>query len=264
MAKQPQDTNTEPAQDQLRDRIKELRRVRAGDLIPNPRNPRFHDMHQKEVVQNLLENIGYAGALIAFEHEDGLMLVDGALRQSLDPEQVVPVLITDLSQDEADTLLATFDASTNLATFDDDLMSPLLDGIDTDSAEMRRFLTDLNPLPSADMPESTNAADAHEGDLDEEYDHTVDGMDLNPHEHYDYLVVMATNSHEWNVMLAKLGLKPMPQRRGRMATARAIRASQLLKCLVDHQWDEAGDGSAAAHEEAAAKKVDTEAEGSNA
>jgi hypothetical protein len=57
-------------------------------------------------------------------------------------------------------------------------------------------------------------------------------MALQPHEHYDFLVVLCTTAQEWNVLCDKLKLKPQA-RRGRMGTARAIRASALLKLLGD-------------------------------
>jgi hypothetical protein len=63
-----------------------------------------------------------------------------------------------------------------------------------------------------------------------EDDREVAGMALAPHEHYDYLVVLATTTQEWNVLCDKLGLKP-EKRRGRMGTSRAIRAAALLKML---------------------------------
>ena len=55
----------------------------------------------------------------------------------------------------------------------------------------------------------------------------IPGMELQPHEHYDYLVVLATTTHEWNVLCDKLGLSP-EKRRGRMGTCRAIHADRLI------------------------------------
>jgi hypothetical protein len=56
----------------------------------------------------------------------------------------------------------------------------------------------------------------------------VEGMALEPHEHYDYLVVLATTTQEWNVLCERLGLEPEKRRHGRMGTCRAMRASKLL------------------------------------
>ena len=48
---------------EFRDRIKELRRVRAGDLMSNPKNWRV----QRATLQGLLREIGYADAILARE-----------------------------------------------------------------------------------------------------------------------------------------------------------------------------------------------------
>ena len=65
----------------IRDRVKELRRVRASDLRPSPHNWRVHPPTQREALRAVLDEVGYAGALLARELADGsLELVDGHLR----------------------------------------------------------------------------------------------------------------------------------------------------------------------------------------
>ena len=44
---------------QIRDRIVELRRVRAKDLIPHPRNWRTHPKRQQEALRGILAEVGY-------------------------------------------------------------------------------------------------------------------------------------------------------------------------------------------------------------
>ena len=48
---------------QIRDRIKELRRVRAKELLPNPKNWRRHPKAQAEALRGLLAEVGYAGCV---------------------------------------------------------------------------------------------------------------------------------------------------------------------------------------------------------
>src|SRR6185437_9820033 len=103
----------------IRDRIRELRRVRAADLLPNPRNWRRHPRAQTEALRGLLTEIGYADALLARELPDGrLMLVDGHLRAETTPESAVPVLVLDITDAEADKLLLTLDPLAAMATPD--------------------------------------------------------------------------------------------------------------------------------------------------
>ena len=44
----------------IRDRILELRRVAARELVPNPRNWRRHPARQSAALRGVLEEIGYA------------------------------------------------------------------------------------------------------------------------------------------------------------------------------------------------------------
>jgi hypothetical protein len=82
----------------IKDRIRELRRVKASDLVPNPRNWRVHPKEQTAALKGLLQEIGYAGALLARELPDGkLMLIDGHLRRDTTPTSIVPVLVLDVT-----------------------------------------------------------------------------------------------------------------------------------------------------------------------
>ena len=93
----------------FRDRIKELRRVRAGELLPHPKNWRRHPQQQRDALKAMLERVGFAGAAIVRETPEGLQLIDGHERADLDPEAMIPVLVTDVDEQEAEQLLASFD-----------------------------------------------------------------------------------------------------------------------------------------------------------
>ena len=73
----------------IRDRIKELRRVSAGELVPKLRNWRRHPARQAAALRGLLEEIGYADALLARQLPDGhLMLIEGHLRAETTPDHL--------------------------------------------------------------------------------------------------------------------------------------------------------------------------------
>ncbi len=57
----------------IRDRIKELRRVKASELSPNPRNWRTHPEGQQDALRGILAEIGYADAILARELKDGTL-----------------------------------------------------------------------------------------------------------------------------------------------------------------------------------------------
>jgi ParB-like chromosome segregation protein Spo0J len=138
----------------IRDRIKELRRVRAGSLRPNPRNWRTHPPAQREALRGLLAEIGYADALVARELPDGsLELVDGHLRAELAPEQMVPVLVLDVSQEEALKLLATLDPLAAMAEADAAMLHKLIEDVTTNDRSVAALLKSLareHPLPGAE------------------------------------------------------------------------------------------------------------------
>src|SRR5207249_10121605 len=109
-------------------------------LVANPANWRRHPERQRAALQALLRDIGYADALLARREGDALVLVDGHLRRSLDPDQVVPVLVLDVSEEEADTLLATVDPLAALATPDPDMLGSLLERVRASSAAVQELL----------------------------------------------------------------------------------------------------------------------------
>ena len=128
----------------IKDRIKELRRVPASELIPNPKNWRVHPAAQQDGLRTMLAKVGYADALIVRETPEGLMLVDGHLRAETTPDTSVPVLVTDLTEAEADEVLAPLDPLASLAETDVDALKGLIEGIDRDNESLNTLLEDIS------------------------------------------------------------------------------------------------------------------------
>ena len=128
---------------QIRDRIKELRRVKASDLIPNPKNWRTHPVEQQDALRGVLAEVGYADALLARETSDGLMLVDGHLRAETTPDSDVPVLVLDIDEAEADLMLATLDPLAAMAGRDEDRLGELLATVTSDNDTVNALLQTL-------------------------------------------------------------------------------------------------------------------------
>jgi hypothetical protein len=203
----------------FRDRIVELRRVKASDLRANPKNWRVHPEGQRSALSEMLSSIGYVGAAIAREKDGGLELLDGHMRKDLSEDSDIPVLVVDLDDDEADKMLATYDPLAGLALVDGGKLDGLLSGISLEeNADIKHMLAAL--MTKLEKEEEEDGED----------DREVAGMELQPHEHYDFLVVLASTVNEWNVLCDKLGLKP-EKRRGRMGTSRAMRANKLIEKL---------------------------------
>ena len=128
----------------IRDRIRELRRVLAGELRANPRNWRTHPESQRAVLRSLLAEVGYAGALLARELEDGsLELLDGHLRAETTPGEVVPVLVLDVSAAEAEKILLTHDPLAAMAETNHEQLAALLAEVEFTSSEVEELLQGL-------------------------------------------------------------------------------------------------------------------------
>ena len=163
---------------QIRDRIKELRRVPAGELRPNPRNWRVHPQAQHDALRGVLAEVGYADALLARELPDGsLVLIDGHLRAETTPDAVVPVLVLDVDEAEADKILLTHDPLAGMATVSDDELAALLRDVETDNEAVRAMFESLaGEMGKADELLAA-AADRPEVDVPESYQVVVECAD---------------------------------------------------------------------------------------
>ena len=135
-----------------RDRIVDLRRVPASDLVPHPLNPRVHPEAQNSALRASLSERGIADTLLTYVRADGrLGLIDGHERTELLGDALVPVVVTDLTEDEATAFLAEHDAITLLALYDEarsEQLAAALDGRHAESASLLRLVAETNPAAS--------------------------------------------------------------------------------------------------------------------
>ena len=157
----------------FRDRVRELRRVRAGDLAPAPKNWRSHPPEQRRALESILREVGFAGALLARELPDsGLQLIDGHLRAETTPDQKVPVLVLDVTEQEAEKLLLTFDPLTAMAEADEPKLRALLESVKFDEILLRQLAEAQIPgyarpgqTDPDEIPEPPKVATTKPGDL---------------------------------------------------------------------------------------------------
>ena len=116
-----------------RNRIVGLEYVSTKELRANEKNFRRHPQAQSDALKGVLEQVGIAGALLAYRGENGLTLIDGHLRKDAAP-QTWPVLVLDVTPDEAALLLATHDPIAAMAQSDAAALDALLRNVSTDSA----------------------------------------------------------------------------------------------------------------------------------
>lgn len=162
----------------IRDRVKELRRVPANELRPNPKNWRTHPKEQQDALRGVLAEVGFAGAELARELPDGsLMLIDGHARAEIMGSNEIPVLILDVTEAEADKLLATFDPIGAMAGADRDKLDSLLREVQTESQDVAKMLEELGkqagcawakeqqPIVEDEVPEPPVVPITQPGDL---------------------------------------------------------------------------------------------------
>ena len=146
----------------IKDRIKEFRRIKASELVPHDKNWRTHDDEQKSVMTGILNEIGYADALIVRKKGDKYQILDGHLRADTTPDMEVPVLVVDLNDSEAEKFLLTHDPIAAMASANDGLLSQLVADVDFDDASLRLFADQigdsLDDYDVADEPDGSNGA----------------------------------------------------------------------------------------------------------
>ena len=215
---------------QIRDRIKELRRIKASDLKPNLKNWRTHPQEQRDAMKGALKEIGFAGAELCRELEDGtLQLIDGHLRAEIAGDAEIPVLILDVSEEEAETLLLTFDPIGAMAGRDERILAELVESVQLSSASLRKMVDDMDVAEPEDLIEAVEEQiSASHGMVD------VDKMELQPDEHYDFILVLADNVNDWNRLVALLKLPEvcLSRTHRRIGLGRGVRAEKVLG-LID-------------------------------
>jgi hypothetical protein len=149
----------------MRNRIIRHVRMRAGDLVPHELNPRVHSDAQRRALALLYEEIGFARSLLAYPLADGrLKLIDGHLRASLTPDEMVDVEVLDVNDAEARALLLAIDPLAQLAGYEADTLNELRKFAEADSAAVKslwqtlqeasaRTKRDLDRAAAKDLPE---------------------------------------------------------------------------------------------------------------
>lgn len=211
----------------FRDCIKEFRRVPASELVVNEANWRTHSTTQADALRSVMSEVGVAGACLAFTNEDGrLELIDGHLRKDVLAGHDVPVLVLDLKRGEADKLLAFYDAVNGMAGRDDGKVHELLTALVLDDSGAKKLQSDLLDLLVLPL-DQTGGEEIPAGDAAR--------LPLLPHEHYDYVVVLARTTRQWGNLCDALGLEPVQYRRTKIGVGRAIDAEKLLTLLSRDQ-----------------------------
>jgi hypothetical protein len=228
------DADAAPQVPDIRDRVLEFRRVASEELEDNARNWRTHPYAQRRALEEVLENIGIAGALTAYYSKRNggkLTLIDGHERRTHQADW--PTLILDVTDEEADMLLLTLDPIAGLANTDDTALRKLLDSTHAATPGIEDLLQTLRahePDVAADLTVD------EDGNVEQGDDKVLPEMELQPFEHYDYVVLLCKNSHDWMTLQELLGIEPVQftnsngsRQFGRGRVVDASKAVELLR-----------------------------------
>lgn len=148
----------------IRDRVKELRRISASELIPSKNNWRSHSAEQLRALREMLEDVGFVGVELAYEKDGQLHLIDGHARATIAGDEKVPVLVLDVSEHEAQKLLATFDPLGAMAGVDEQKRLDLYCQFsDSDNETLRKLAENTGSV----SPEFEPGNSDDQGQLDE-------------------------------------------------------------------------------------------------
>ena len=207
----------------FRDRIKDFRRVKASEFLPHPLNPKSHPVAQIEALRGSFSEFGICDVFVAFEPEPGkLQLVDGHGRTGIAGDQEVPTVILDITPEEAKMLVAVTGQTALLADWDEIKIHDIVSAYQATDADLAHFLSGIG----AEAPPDDDGLPAPDNGPDE--------MDLRPHEHYDYVIVLARTTQEWGQLCDLLSLEPVGVGRGKqrnIGLGRAVQASKLITLL---------------------------------
>jgi hypothetical protein len=130
----------------VRNRIVERRMMKPGELQDHPGQPWEHPNAQAAALAGILRQIGQVDSIKAYHSPRAggqITTIDGHLRRSLDPNLAWPVDILDLTDEEADLMLAVFDPVGALKVVDKAALEALLGAVVADDAAVRDLLEQM-------------------------------------------------------------------------------------------------------------------------
>jgi hypothetical protein len=194
----------------IRNRIVEMRNIPESELLNHDRNPRKHPAAQKNAMAGVLEEIGAVQALVVYKSERAggkYVLIDGHMRKNEFPlEGGWPCVVTDLTDDEADLMLQAFDPIGAMAMTDNMMLDDLRSRLQFSDASVEIALDAMGDLRRGKR-ERNRSQDAPEDDPEDDGRRGIPEMELQPYEHYDYVLILFKTVLDWNWFCEKVGIQ---------------------------------------------------------
>lgn len=123
-------------------------------LLANPKNWRIHPSEQQEGLQGVLDEVGFVQGVIVNQATG--FVVDGHMRVSLalrTEQSKIPVTYVDLTAEEEDTILSTFDPIGAMAVTDRVKLKDILDSVETENERVNKIMSDIAKRERVEVPE---------------------------------------------------------------------------------------------------------------
>jgi len=167
----------------IRNRVLDLIRVKASDLIPHPDNWRSHGKQQRAALKGILAEVGIAGAVLVRKLESGqYQIIDGHLRSDVLKDTEVPALVLDLDDLEAKKLLTVMDPIGAMAGADAESLDRLLKEVSFDDEALAKLIREVardagvvlgDAIIEDEVPAPQEVVTSEVGDLWELGDHRL-------------------------------------------------------------------------------------------
>lgn len=151
---------------EVANRVTALEYIKGSELRPHPKNPRKHPDGQIKALEGALSQVGISDALVVYRAEDGVMtLIDGHCRGEHWADVEWPCIVLDVTDQEADFILATLDPLTGMASIDDGKMQRLLESVEFECTDLLEALVGLAPMEEEELEDGFSEPGTSSDDL---------------------------------------------------------------------------------------------------
>ena len=198
--------------------------MKTKDVIPYDNIPRINDEAVKYVA-NSIQEFGFKQPIVV---DTNNVVVTGHTRlkaaKRLGLKEVPVIVADDLTQDQIDAYRIADNSAGASSDWDDDLLS----------IEISR-LVDFDFSDFGLFADNDDDDDPVKESMKDDNDEPLPKMELRAFEHYDYVVFVFDNTHDWLRIVQEFGLKRLDAGfvKKKIGLGRVVRGEELIKRLGD-------------------------------
>lgn len=179
--------------------------VSPTELAAHPKNWRVHPEHQTDAMEGILSEVGWIDP-VKVNKRTGV-IIDGHMRVALalkNKQPTVPVAWLNLTDEEEDKALATFNTVAQLAYADRDNLSDLLSSVEFEDRAVRDLLSGMRERFLDGVAPAGDDGGGGPGGDDAKAEYPITPVFS---EKYDYVVIFCTNEIDFNWLREVLKLR---------------------------------------------------------